>query len=110
MKIPPKARTYPDAKRQRTVLKKVVGPFTYEPKKGEVVDVLYWHQWPSYDFIFGVPAKGSPYYKDEAAFFQFRDTRLKKVMQGCYVDMHELKVLVKGFAGLLQEAKRRLRK
>lgn len=106
MRIPLKAQTYPNGKRQRTTFKKVAG-LSYEPCKGEIVDVLYWHTWPSYDFIFGVPHKDSPHYKEEAAFFQFRDTRRKRVMQGCYVDMHELEVLVSGFKELLREARKR---
>lgn len=72
-------------------------PMKYELKKGEVLDVFYWVKWPSYDFIFGKPAKDNPYKKQEAAFFQYRNRKKKKVICGFYLDKNELQEIKKGF-------------
>ena len=61
----------------------------YEPVNGEIINVLIWERWPSYDFIAGVPALNNPRYGDEIGFFQFRDTRAKEVKLGIYVDIKE---------------------
>lgn len=83
-------------------VKRYAGMMRFEPTKGEVIDVRYWHRWPSYDFIFGVPTRINPHYKNEAAYFVFRDTRRKKVRCGFYVDTRELEVLADGFKELLR--------
>lgn len=70
----------------------------YEPVKGEKITIIYWVRYPSYDFIFGIPHKTSPKYKKEVGFFQFRDTRAKKVKQGLYIDIQELEEMIEGFA------------
>ena len=36
-------------------------------------------------------------YGKEAGFFQYRDLRHKKIIQGFYIDKEELKCLIKGF-------------
>jgi hypothetical protein len=77
----------------------------YEPTDGEVIDVRLWCRWSCYDFIFGVPAKDSPKYALEVGFFQYRDTRLKTVPVGMYVDIVELEALVEGFSKLLEASK-----
>lgn len=74
----------------------------------EAIDVLLWHRWPSYDFIFGVPAKTNKYRKEEVAFFQYRDVRAKKVKCGFYVDTEELEILLRGFIKLGAHNTRRL--
>lgn len=66
----------------------------------EIIEVLMWHKWPSYDFIFGVPHKSNPHYGVEKAFFQYRDTRKKEVKQGFYLDQIELDAIVNGFKKL----------
>ena len=70
---------------------------TYEPQAGELIHVLLWERYPSYDFIFGVPAKTSPFYEKEVGFFQFRGTRAKVVRQGFYVDVLECLTMIDGF-------------
>lgn len=69
----------------------------YEPKDGERIKVVLWSRWPSYDFIFGFPAKDNPMYGTEYAFFQYRDTRQKKVLSGFYLDVEELNTMLEGF-------------
>ena|SRR3990167_5730969 len=71
-------------------------PFKYELSDG-IVDVLRWYRWPSYDFIFGVPELKSKFRKDERAFFQYRDTRGKKIISGFYLDKKELDIIIEGF-------------
>ena len=68
--------------------------------------MILWHRWPSYDFIFGVPHRSSSYYGKEAAFFQYRDTRIKKVQAGFYVDRRELTILTRGFCALFNVKRR----
>ncbi|MDF1498542.1 MAG: hypothetical protein P1P85_04290 [Patescibacteria group bacterium] len=70
----------------------------YEPVKGEKINVVSWVRYPSYDFIFGCPAKDNPMSKNEVAFFQFRDTRTKEVKQGFYLDKTELDEMIDGFS------------
>lgn len=77
----------------------------YEPVKGQKVDVTYWVRYPSYDFIFGVPAKDNPYSKLEVGFFQYRNTKHKKVMMGLYVDCNELEEIAYGFAKIVEISK-----
>ena len=62
-----------------------------------MVDVLLWERWPSYDFIFGIPANVSPMAGKEAAFFQYRDSRTKRVKAGFFADEKELKIIIDGF-------------
>lgn len=72
----------------------------YYGSRRERMQVLRWHRWPCYDFIFAVPLPTNRYYKDEAAYFVYRDARNKKVKSGFYVDSGELKVLRDGFERL----------
>src|SRR3990167_200123 len=65
--------------------------------KRERMHVLLWSRWPSYDFIFGVPLRGSRFYKEESGYFQYRDIRTKKDKCCFYVDLWELKQLRNGF-------------
>ena len=67
----------------------------FEPEMGEKIDVLVWSQYPSYDFIFGVPAKGSPRAKLECGFIAFRDSRTGK-QSLLYIDETELDDFVRG--------------
>lgn len=77
----------------------------YEPRKGEIVNVIYWVRYPEYDFIFGVPDQSSPKHEKEIGFFQFRDTRAKKVLAGCYIDIEECKEMIIGFSKILDFSK-----
>jgi hypothetical protein len=70
---------------------------TYSPAEDELINVVLWCRYPSYDFIFGVPDKSSPKYEKEVGFFQFRDTREKKVKMGIYCDVNECLELINGF-------------
>lgn len=73
------------------------GRLKYKVSNGQVIDVLYWHKWPSYDFIFGIPDKNNRFRKVEAGFFQYRDRRARKVKCGFYIDKRELDILIQGF-------------
>lgn len=81
------------------------GLLKYRVNKAQQIDVIRWIKWPSYDFIFGVPAKTNMFRKKEAAFFQYRDTRRRKVKCGFYVDRGELKELYHGFKDLWERNK-----
>ena len=102
MKIPDNPKRYRPGGRNRTTHYKTQ---TYRAGRGEEIDVLVWHRWPSYDFIFGVPAKTNRYHHDEAAFFQYRDVRHGIVKCGFYVDGRELAILADGFARLLKKSR-----
>lgn len=92
-----------DYRRKNNVNKKVNKMIYQADKKNETIDVLLWARWPSYDFIFGVPLKGkNKYFKEEKAYFAYRDTRRKKCVQAFYVDRIELKRLYEGFKKLMQ--------
>lgn len=98
MEIPKKIKTYPpspDKPEKRT--KRLL---FYLPNEGEPLRVVKWCRWPSYDFIFGVPCANNPFRKQEAGFFQYRDIRRKKVVEGFYVDKVELKELITGFIAI----------
>lgn len=96
-KIPAEAEAYPNGMLKKDLTLNLKDCFVYEPVRGEKVKVVAWVRYPSYDFIFGVPDKTNPKYKKEVAFFQVRDTRLKKVMAGCYLDVEELEEFINGF-------------
>ena len=106
MIIPNEVKTYkPFSKRRFTEWSHKTN-LRYFPSKNEEIDVLYWQRYPTYDFIFGVPVKTNKYYGQEAGFFQYRDTRAKRVYAGFYVDKIELKQLAKGFNMLLKSSRK----
>src|SRR3990167_3379649 len=107
MKVPNQPRRYRPGGGNKTIKYKV--PLTYNAGRN-AIDVLCWNRWPNYDFIFGVPASGSRYYNDEAAFFQYRDTRRKRVKCGFYVDKRELAILARGFKILEKYSKKERKK
>ena len=76
----------------------------YRCSSDEEIDVILWSRWPSYDFIFGIPTKRNKFYGEEYGFFQYRDTRHKKVHEGFYVDLEELRILSRGFERLFKLA------
>ena len=78
---------------------------TYEPVAGQLIHVIFWLRYPSYDFIFGVPDKMNPKYAEEISFFQFRDTRIKEVRAGFYLDIGETKGTLEGFRRILEVSK-----
>jgi hypothetical protein len=63
---------------------------TFEPNEGELIEVTHWVTYPSYDYIFGVPAKNSPRAKKESGFFAFRDSRTESADIGMYLDDGEV--------------------
>ena len=102
VKIPNKVKTYKEGKEPGC--KKVdFDELIYEPEKGEKINVVSWIRYPSYDFIFGYPADDNPKAEKEVAFFQFRDTRAKKIKSGFYLDATELDEMINGFS-LIQKA------
>ena len=80
----------------------------YEPIQGQRINVLLWVRYPSYDFIFGVPDKDSPKYEKEISFIQYRDTRLKTVKMGMYLDIVETKEFIEGLSKCLEFSKEHL--
>lgn len=78
----------------------------FEPNEGEKVMVFSWVRYPSYDFIFGVPHKDSPKYKEEVGFFLYRDARNGIYKEGLYLDVQELLELIDGFGAILQESQK----
>lgn len=86
-----------------SIIKQRKRPFKYLIGKKQI-DVLLWVRWPSYDFIFGIPAKTNPLRGKEAGFFQYRDVRHKKVIKGFYFDKEELRCLIKGFQKIKKAA------
>ena len=74
----------------------------------EKIQVRYWSVYPKYDFIFGVPTKKNKLYKTEKAFFQYRDTKNKKIKAGFYLDENELNDMIKGFKLIKKECFNRL--
>ena len=102
VKIPNKVKTYKEGKEPGC--KKVdFDELIYEPAKGEKINVVSWVRYPSYDFLFGYPDKTNPKAKKEVAFFQFRDTRTRKIKLGFYLDATELSEVINGFS-LIQKA------
>lgn len=97
MKIPDRCESYkPFRKKKRFKKVSHKTKLTYLSGRDEI-DVLLWARYPEYDFIFGVPAKGNDLHGLETGFFQFRDTREKKVWSGFYLDREELDDFVNGF-------------
>lgn len=80
-------------------------PYIYEPVAGEKVVVVKWVRYPSYDFIFGIPEPTSPRYKQEFGYFQFRNTKTKKVVMGFYADQCELEELLEGFGDIIEASR-----
>jgi len=74
-------------------------PFIYKLSKNEIVDVLMWQRWPTYDFIFGIPNKKckKELREKEKGFFQYRSVKDKKVICGFWIDGNELNLLIRGF-------------
>jgi len=93
--IPRKVSPYLEGKGKSMLVKKN-SVMKYLSGKNEI-NVVYWSKWPSYDFIFGVPARGNKDYGIEACFFQYRNTKHKKVKMGFCLDLTELHEILKGF-------------
>lgn len=89
---------YKEGKKDGVEIEYTRGSFIFEPVKGEKINVVSWVRYPSYDFIFGYPDKTNPKSEKEVAFFQFRDTRAKKIKAGFYLDETELNEMVDGFS------------
>jgi hypothetical protein len=96
-KIPSTVQTYTEGSVEPQVKKDE--HLIYEPNKGEVIDVTLWVQYPSYDFIFGVPAEGNPKYEKEYGFFCFRKRKDGETESywSVYVDQTELEEMQKGW-------------
>jgi hypothetical protein len=78
----------------------------YEPRIGEKVLVVYWVRYPSYDFIFGVPKKGTPMHKNEIGCFVWR--YLKGGVQReftIFTDIVECKEIIYGFKKILSKSR-----
>lgn len=105
--IPRRLRIYPEGSVKTTIRKSRA--LSYMAGRGELIDVILWHRWPSYDFIFGVPAHGNRHRVREAAFFQYRDVRRRRVVCGFYVDRRELKILLLGFKKLWERSRAKCR-
>ena len=106
MIVPQKVDRYKNGERSDRLKK--VKTLRYKTPQGWI-DVLVWHQYPSYDFIFGVLESKHELYKQEAAFIQYRDVRRKKVEHGYYLDWGELKVWGRGLDALRNYWKKRRR-
>lgn len=63
-------------------------PLEYEVSDGEVIDVTDWFRYPSYDMIFGTPAKDSPRAEKEIMCFVVRYATEKSY--ATYFDSQEL--------------------
>ena len=98
LKIPNEVDKYEEGKERGCEETKYGEYFVYEPNKGEKINIIAWIKYPSYDFLFGFPDKTNPMSKKEVAFFQFRDTRTKKIKQGFYLDATELDEMINGFS------------
>ena len=98
LKIPNKVDKYDEDKESGCEKTEYEECFVYEPNKGEKINVVAWIKYPSYDFIFGYPDRTNPKAEKEAAFFQFRDTRTKKIKSGFYLDAIELDEVINGFS------------
>ncbi len=96
-KIPNKPKKYKEDKEAGCKLVEF-DELIYEPVKGEKIKVVSWVRYPSYDFIFGYLDKTNPKAEKEVAFFQFRDTRTKKIKSGFYLDATELDEVINGFS------------
>lgn len=107
IKLPSEVVTFAEGSSPTAEEKREVKKLVFETGDGEFANVLLWHRWPSYDFIFGVPMRKSKTWKYERGFFMYRDVRGKKVKAGFWVDFRELRILADGFKRLLQHARRR---
>lgn len=103
MKCPPCEQHDYEAGEDRKLIKKHKCLHYGDDK--ERLAVVRWVRWPSYDFIFAIPTEGNKYFKDESAFFQYRDHRKGRKGACFYVDKVELKELVAGFTLLLKTSK-----
>lgn len=77
----------------------------FEPREGEMVEVVYWARYPSYDFIFGVPTILNPKHKLEVGFFQFRSADHEIGREGIYIDVNELLDMINGFQMMVDRSK-----
>ncbi len=93
--------TYTESDDKPTI-EKSKQPYVFQLVAGEAIVVYLWVKYPSYDFIFGVPAKSSAKYQREYGFFQFRKKLAdgKFTMWSIYLDQAELEEMKNGFAKL----------
>lgn len=77
----------------------------YEPRDGEMIEVVYWARYPAYDFIFGVPTILNPKHKLEVGFFQFRSSMHEIGREGIYIDVNELNDMLNGFQMMCDRSK-----
>lgn len=101
-RIPLNVMTYAEGEEPPRV--ELADEVIYEPIVGEKIVVLMWVQYPSFDFIFGVPHSDSPRHEKEAGFFMFRDARTKK-NHGHYFDVQECQEVMQGFSKILDHSK-----
>lgn len=77
----------------------------FEARQGEMIEVVHWARYPSYDFIFGVPTILNPKHKLEAGFFQFRSADHEIGREGIYIDINEMLDMLKGFQAMSERSK-----
>jgi hypothetical protein len=79
-------------------LVKTNGYIKYRHKTG-MINVLYMCRYPNVEYVFGIPARGHKYYKDEWAFFEIRG-KDREDNWWCLIDKNEMLDWACGFSKL----------
>lgn len=78
----------------------------YHTPHGDII-VSMWCRYPSYDFIFGVPAEDHSKHSTEVVYFVYRDARIgPHHSTGLYLDRSEAQDMVDGFTAALIQSKK----
>lgn len=104
--IPPELEPYPEGGKPENYPKQS-DDLLYVTEAGDRIDVVLWARYPSYDFIFGVPEKGSTRHEKEIGFFAWRYQKNgQPKSQTMFVDIIECEEVIRGFTKILEESKR----
>lgn len=77
-----------------TMIEDTVSGLYYEPSDGEMLEVVQWLRYPSYDFIIGIPTPDSPRAEKEKACLVVRYKTEKSY--ATYFDRQELGDIING--------------
>lgn len=102
--IPRKVAPYKEGELAHDVVLDERPELFYEPNDGELVRVILWERYPSYDIIFGYPDTTSPRHEHEIGFFTVRREG-EAAHTGHYFDIKESQAIVEGFTRMLEISK-----
>jgi len=104
-KILPKTFDETEKMSEPLIKKLVSDTFYYEVSKDELIEVVNWVRYPSYDFLYGVPIPESPRYVKEIACMVIRYKGAKSYAH--YFDVNEARDTIEALLIIYNKYKKR---